>query len=158
VSVESKTQTWLELPSPEYLYKAHCQVEETDHAEDDERRQHVEEGNLRVAWFNDGSGNGYDLIIKDGMALLLALDHESSWNTDIEDTIWANVPDEIIALKEHSRFAVLDDAVYASMVMWSLDLCTWNINNEMVHNTRYDDGGRGYLFSELVDVHSHRAM
>lgn len=86
-------------------------------------------GVLRVASSDDGSGNGYDLIMNGHSdALLIVCDSELDNVSNDYSELFETVPYHISDLGKHAVFSMTDEGIYASNVWWSENGEDWSLS------------------------------
>lgn len=113
------------LPSAEVLHET---IEKKSF--DDDRFTAREElaGRVRVSSFNDGAGNGFDVVSCDNGSIFLGLDHEIHDETVVAEDISRIIPDDLHKLVHYALFSCVEDDCPVGVVMWRrLDEDKWHV-------------------------------
>lgn len=107
---------WLaKLPSADVL---HEQIAEKSTEDDRFGTSKELNGKVRSSFFNDGSGNGFDVVSSDEGTIFLGLDHEEHDDTVLKDEIEGVLPIDLHKLIPYASFSCVEDGCPVGVVMW----------------------------------------
>lgn len=137
------------LPHPDEL---HLAVESMSKKDPDSYSHTLDaDAGITVSTRDNGDGNGFDLVTKDGKgSLLIVLDHESWYSTDAQRELFREVPKETRKLLQYAQFALLDeDEVFASIVLFHDGSANSEWEVSYGHDKEDEDAGQ-WLLEEVL--------